>query len=302
MIDFTNAERTPATRERRRPSLTHRVLLSDQRVAYFLFVPEVRSDEPRLVVSVHGANRNVDVHARLLSAYAEMYGAVLLVPHFSKSRYEDYQRLGRNGRGKRADLALHRMLREVGTTVGMPADRIHLFGFAAGAQFVHRYAMAYPHRVVSAVLANASRYTLPDAKQRFPRGIRSNPKFPGLRFDPDAFLGVPMTLFLGAPDPEDKVVTLPRREPGPAADRRARRTERAREWVAAMQQLSKKRRIKSAITCEELPDRIRSFRSSVLRAGLAERAFEAMFGPPPIERAIPEAELSAPPDPSRPEP
>jgi hypothetical protein len=39
--------------------------------------------------------------------------------------------------------------------------------------------------------------------------------------------------------------------------------------------------VESVVTCEELPDRIRSFRSSVLRAGLAERAFEAMFGPPP---------------------
>lgn len=279
MIDSENTKRdAPATPELGRPMVTRRVLASDQRVTYRLYVPEVRSPEPRLVVSVHGANRNVDVHARLLSAYAEIYGAVLVVPHFSASRYKDYQRLGRVGRGKRADLALHRIVTEVSAITAMPADRIHLFGFAAGAQFVHRYAMAYPHRVAFAVLANAGRYTLPDPTKRFPRGVRSTRKLPGLRFDPDAFLRVPTKVFVGAHDPQDAPVTLPRRAKESAAERGSKRAERARQWIAAMQGAGQERQIESSIAYEELPDRIRSFRSSVLRAGLAERAFEAMFG------------------------
>ena len=282
MIRSADTEKAaPATLESGRPFVTRRVLVSDQRLAYRLYVPEVRSTEPRLVVSVHGANRNVDLHARLLSAYAEMYGAVLVVPHFSASRYGDYQRLGRIGRGKRADLALHRIVTEASALTAMPAGRIYLFGFAAGAQFVHRYAMAYPHRVAFAVLANAGRYTLPDPVRRFPRGVRSTPKLPGLRFDPDAFLRVPMKVFVGAHDPDDAHVTLPRRNRETAAERGARRAERARQWIAAMQAAGQERRIESSIAYEELPDRIRSFRSSVLRAGLAERAFEAMFGSPP---------------------
>ncbi|MEO5988363.1 MAG: hypothetical protein ABIU54_13995 [Candidatus Eisenbacteria bacterium] len=264
--------------------MTRRVVAADPRLSYLLYVPENRSTEPRLVISVHGANRNVEMHGRLLSAYAEIHGAVLVVPHFSTSRYGDYQRLGRIGRGKRADLALHRIVTEAGALTGTPVDRIHLFGFAGGAQFVHRYTMAYPHRVAFAVLVNASRYTLPDPERRFPRGIRSTSKLPGLRFDADAFLRVPMKLLVGAQDPEDAIVTLPRREEAPASERRARRDKRAREWVAAMQQASRERQIESVIAYEELPDRIRSFRSSVLRAGVAERAFEAMFGPPAGER------------------
>jgi poly(3-hydroxybutyrate) depolymerase len=269
------------TGEPRRSAVTRRVLASDPRLTYLVCVPEARSTEPRLVVSIHGANRDADAHARLLSAYAEMYGAVLLVPHFPAARYGDYQRLGRAGRGKRADLALHRIIAEATALIGTPADRFHLFGFSAGAQFVHRYAMAYPQRVASAVIANAGRFTLPDPNQRFPRGIGSTPKFPGLRFDSDAFLRVPMKVLVGALDPEDQVVTLPRREPEPGEKRGAVRAERARQWVAAMQQACRERGVESAVTCEELPDRIRSFRSSVLRAGLAERAFEAMFGPLP---------------------
>ena len=269
----------PAPPGLKRPFVTRHVLVSDPRLAYLLYVPEVRSPEPRLVVSIHGANRNIDVHARLLSAYAEMYGAVLLVPHFSAARYGDYQRLGRIGRGKRADLALHRIVGEAAALSGIPGDRFHLFGFSAGAQFVHRYAMAYPHRVASAVIADAGRFTLPDPKRRFPRGIRSTPKLPGVRFDPDAFLRVTMKVLVGALDAGGEVMTLPRRNRADS-QRGAVRAERARQWVAAMQEAGREHHIDSAVAYEELPDRIRSFRSSVLRAGLAERAFEAMFGSP----------------------
>ena len=275
-----NSNTAETIREPRRSVVTRRVLASDPRLTYLLCVPEARSAEPRLVVSIHGANRNADAHARLLSAYAEMYGAVLLVPHFPAARYADYQRLGRAGRGKRADLALHKIIAEAATLIGTPTDRFHLFGFSAGAQFVHRYAMAYPQRVASAVITNAGRYTLPDPKRRFPSGIRSTPKLPGLRFDPDAFLRIRMKVLIGAHAAVDEVVTLPRnREPD--QERGAVRAERARQWVAAMQQAAREHGVESAVTCEDLPDRIRSFRSSVLRAGLAERAFEAMFGPPP---------------------
>ena len=263
-------------------ALSRRVLSSDPTQAYLVFEPRVRSADPRLVVCIHGASRNVDQYARLLAAYAEMYGAVLLVPHFSAARYPDYQRLGRVGRGRRADLALHRIVAEAAAMAGAADDRFHLFGFSAGAQFVHRYAMAYPHRVASAVVANAGRFTLPDATRRFPRGIRSTSKLPGVRFDPDAFLRVPIRVIVGTREPEAEVVTLPRRLK-PVADRGAVRAERAREWVAAMQDACRERGVESAVACEELPDRIRSFRSSVLRAGLAERAFEAMFGAPIAE-------------------
>ena len=277
--------------KRSRSAVTHRVLGSDPDLAYHLFVPEVRSPEPRLVVSIHGASRNVDVHAKLLSAYAEMYGASLLVPHFSATKYADFQRLGRVGRGRRADLALHRLVAEAALQIGATTDRFYLFGFSGGAQFAHRYAMAYPRRVAYAVIANSGRYTLPDPEQTFPRGIRSTRKLPGLRFDLDALLRIPMKVYVGK-DIEAK--TLPRRRRA-KGDRDVPRAERARRWVTAMEEACRSRHIDSAITCEELPDRVRSFRSSVLRGGLAERAFQAMFGSPLAERAeMPTREMPSP--------
>jgi poly(3-hydroxybutyrate) depolymerase len=258
--------------------LTRRVLATDPLQAYLVHAPESRSREPRLVVSIHGASRDIDMHARLLSAYAEMHGAVLVVPHFSASRYGDYACLGRLGRGRRADLALHQIVADAAALTGMAGDRFHLFGFSAGGQFVHRYAMAYPHRVAGAAFTNSGRYTLPDPKRRFPRGIHSITRLPGLRFDPDAFLRVPITVFVGARDPEHAGAVLPGGDGRAALERTERRATRARRWVAAMHRAGEERGIESSVACEELPDRIRSFRSAVLRAGLAERAFEAMFG------------------------
>lgn len=277
MIDSTDL--LPAERSAVRRATRH-VLVSDRRLAYFLYVPEIRHPEPRLVISIHGANRNVDVQARLLSAYAEQYGAVLVLPHFSEALYGDYQRLGRVGRGRRADLALHRIVSEAAARSGVRGDRFHLFGFSAGAQFAHRYAMAYPNRVAFAVLVNAGQYTLPDPERKYPRGIGSSRKLPGLRFDPDAFLRVPMAVLVGSSESDESPVTLPRRNRD-ANPGRKNRSERARAWVTAMQQAAREREIPPAIGYQELPDRVRSFRSSVLRAGLAERAFAAMFGAPP---------------------
>ncbi|HET9328058.1 MAG TPA: hypothetical protein VFQ05_14930 [Candidatus Eisenbacteria bacterium] len=261
------------------PGLSRHVLRSDPGVSYLLHVPAVLSPEPRLVVSIHGASRNVDVHARLLSVYAEMHGAVLVVPYFPEATFGDYQRLGRIGRGKRADLALHRIVAEAAAFTGSLAVRIHLFGFSAGAQFAHRYAMAYPQRVAFAVIVDAGRYTMPNPAEKFPRGIGSTRKLPGLLFDPGAFLRVPMKVYVGA---DDSAIngSGPRRKPRPDREPRAMRAQRARHWVDAMNEAGRALHLESQIACEELPDRVRSFRSSVLRAGLAERAFEAMFGPP----------------------
>ena len=200
-----------------------------------------------------------------------MYGAVLLVPHFSASRYADYSRLGRIGRGRRADLALHRIVAGGGARRA-PDDRFNLFGVSAGAQFAHRYAMAYPRRVAFAVIADAGRYTLPDPTRRFPRGIRSTSKLPGRCSDPDAFLRVPMKVFVGA-DHGASVNGASRR---PDGEPRAARAERARQWVAAMQESGRACRVDAAVAYE-LPDRIRLVPSSVMRGGLAERASHAML-------------------------
>lgn len=255
-----------------------RVLRTDPSQEYLLYVPRDRSAAPPLFVSAHGVSRNADVHARLLSAYADMYGAVLVVPHFSVAQHPDYQRLGRTGRGKRADLALNQIVAEVAALTGASAERFYLFGFSGGAQFAHRYVMAHPHRIASAVIASAGWYTSPDPTRRFPRGIRPSKKLPGVRFDAEEFLRVPMKVIVAAND--DDPTTL-RREERLDLEQGSTRVERARCWVAAMQGAARAHHLEPVVSLEELVDGNHSFRRSMLRGGLGDKAFEAMFGPPP---------------------
>ena len=168
-----------------------RVLRADPGQEYLVYVPASAGDHAPLFVSVHGVSRNSDQHARLLSAYCEIYGAILIAPIFSVEQHPDFQRLGRIGRGKRADIALNMIVAEVAEMTGAPAEKLYRFGFSGGAQFAHRYLMANPHRVAGAVIASAGWYTLPDPTRRFPYGTRMSRKLPDVRFDAEEFLSVP---------------------------------------------------------------------------------------------------------------
>ncbi len=262
----------------RRKALSRRVLRVDTSQEYLLYVPSSRRPEPPLVVSVHGVSRNADEHARLLSAYCDLYGAVLVAPLFSAAEHPDYQRLGRLGRGKRADVVLNLIVAEAATLTGASAERFHLFGFSGGAQFAHRYAMAHPHRIASAVVASAGWYTLPDPTRRFPHGTRQSPKLPGVRFDAEEFLQIPIRVLVGADDDDP---TDLRRNARLDREQGSTRVERARRWVSAMEAAARAHHMEPAISYHELAGCDHSFRRSVLRGGLGDTLFEAMFGAPP---------------------
>jgi pimeloyl-ACP methyl ester carboxylesterase len=258
-----------------RKRLLRRVLGADPGQEYLIYVPSSGGHEAPVVVSVHGISRNADEHARLLAAYCEMHGAVLVAPLFDIEQHPDYQRLGREGRGKRADLALNLILAEVAAATGALADRFNLFGFSGGAQFSHRYIMAHPHRVARAVVASAGWYTLPDASRRFPRGIRPSKDLRGVRFDAEEFLSVPMTVVVGV---DDVMQSGLRRSSRLDAEQGVSRVERAKSFVAAMKACAEAHYMESVCEYEEIKNCDHSFKRSILRSGLGERVFAAFFG------------------------
>jgi poly(3-hydroxybutyrate) depolymerase len=267
----------------RRKRLLRRVLEADPGQEYLVYVPSSGAQDAPLFVSVHGVSRNADQHARLLSAYSEMYGVVLVAPLFDVDQHPDFQRLGRRGRGKRSDLALNLIVSEVAATTGAQADKFYLFGFSGGAQFAHRYAMAHPHRIAGAVFASAGWYTLPDPKKRFPQGTRMSKKLPGVRFDAEEFLCVPMTVIVGADDDSQKGL---RRSPKLDAEQGVTRVERARNWVDAMKTSAEAHHLESMVAYEEIEKCDHSFSRAILRSGLGDRAFDLLFGPPPANAAV----------------
>jgi pimeloyl-ACP methyl ester carboxylesterase len=251
------------------------VLETDPGQEYLVYEPSSGGKGAPVVVSVHGISRNADQHAQLLSAYCDLHGAVLVAPLFDLAQHPDYQRLGRQGRGKRADLALNLIISEVAAATGAAADRFNLFGFSGGAQFAHRYTMAHPHRVESAVFASAGWYTMPDSTRRFPRGTRQSPKMPGLRFDAEEFLSVPMTVLVGTNDVTQAGL---RRSERLDAEQGVSRVERAKSFVAAIEACAASHYMEPQISYEELENCDHSFKRSILRSGLGDRIFKAFFG------------------------
>ena len=269
------------TKETSRPGrnrLVRRVLKADPGQEYLVYAPRSAADHAPLFVSIHGVSRNADQHARLLAAYCDMYGVILVAPIFSAEQHPDYQRLGGSGLGKRADIALNLIVAEAAAMTGARAERFYLFGFSGGAQFAHRYMMANPHRVQAAVIAAAGWYTFPDATRRFPYGTRMSKKLPDVRFDAEEFLSVPVTVMVGAKDNTESGLRRSAR-----LDRKqgVNRIERARSWAAAMQASAEAHHLESRIAYEEIANCDHSFRQSVLRGGLGDKVFRALLGAPP---------------------
>lgn len=251
----------------------------DPRQRYFLYVPRETTAPLRTFVAVHGISRNAREHARRFSRYAESYGVVLVAPLFPRNRYADYQRIGREGRGQRADHALNRILREVGRLTGADTERFYLFGFSGGGQFAHRYAMAYPERVARMALGSAGWYTFPDTGRSYPAGIRASEALPGARFRPDRFLRIPAFVLVGEKDTT--------RDPQLKKSRRidqqqgTTRVERGRRWVDAMRQAARAHGLQTHYDFKLVQDTGHSFTRSMTRGQLGAEVFRFLFDPLP---------------------
>ena len=241
---------------------------------YFLYLPGATGERAPVLVAVHGISRNAEEHARCFSHLCEAHGVVLVVPFFGEAEFPDYQRLGRVGHGPRADMTLEMILEEVGRLTGAAVDRVHLFGFSGGAQFVHRFSMAHPHRVHRAVAAAAGWYTFPDRRRPYPYGIRASRELPGIRFDPEEFLKVPITVMVG-----DRDITMEhlRCTARVIQQQGTTRVDRARGWVAAMQAAALAHRLQPRVSFELIPDGDHVFASLMDSARFGERVFAALF-------------------------
>lgn len=230
--------------------LLRRVLKASPVSEYLVYVPTTNKVDSPVLVSVHGISQSSWLkQAELLVPTCERHGVTLLAPGFNDQQYTDYQRLGRKGKGHRADLFLHRCLEELNTTTGADTTHLRLFGHSGGAQFVHRYLMAYPHRVESAVVSAAGWYTFPDPTLKFPYGTRTSSSLPGVSFNPEAYLKVPVMVLIGTEDTKSEDLL--------SSDRINKqqgitRIERARNWVEAMRAQAKAYGMPSLVNIVEL--------------------------------------------------
>jgi len=262
-----------------RPSggvISERVTGDATRQPYFLYVPQRGGANAPVFVTVHGISRNAREHAERFASFAERYGVVLIAPYFSKYRFPDYQRLGREGKGARADLALDRIVDDVGRLTGAQTGKLFLFGYSGGAQFVHRYTLAHPERVAKVVLGAPGWYTFPDPTLKYPKGIAPAKSLPGVAFDPAAFLAIPTCVLVGERDVRQDVAL--NKSPKIAQQQGSTRLERGEHWIAAMARAAEAQGLKTSYTFHTLPRSRHSYTQSMVRGGMGEMVFDCLFG------------------------
>jgi hypothetical protein len=229
------ADRRKPAEEDRSPldRIEKKQLISDKATAYHYYRSSCPKTDVPLMVAVHGIRRRAKLQARLFAPFIESIGGTLVAPLFRRKRYADYQRLGRPGLGQRADLALKRILDEVGSMTGVSTRSIVMFGYSGGGQFVHRFAMAYPRQVLGMAIAAPGWYTFPNRDLPYPEGIGPCEDLPDVFLDPGRFLQIPTLVLVGEHD-RTRDQTLNRTGKLDARQGKTR-IERARKWTAAME-------------------------------------------------------------------
>jgi pimeloyl-ACP methyl ester carboxylesterase len=259
-----------------RGKVVRRGLADERDLRYFIYVPRRLAGQPRMFITVHGISRNAREHAERYAPLAEEYGVVLVAPEFPAKRFPDYQRLGRANRGDRADRVLERVVAEVTRLTGARGDKVYLFGYSGGGQFVHRYAMAYPERVAGYVVGAAGWYTFPDPTLPYPRGIKPNSDLPDVSFDLAKFLVVPGAVVVGERDVHPGTAL---RKSEPVANQQGTtRFERGERWVASMNEQAQTRGLPAHFRFHELPRSPHSFTKSMERGDMGRWVFERLFG------------------------
>jgi pimeloyl-ACP methyl ester carboxylesterase len=262
------------------PGKVHaRHVKGDAALRYFLYVPNNINAHTCQFVSVHGVSRNALEHAERFAQLAEQYGAILVAPFFPKRHFSDYQRLGREGKGRRADHAVQQITREVESLTGVSSSKIALFGFSGGGQFAHRYTMAWPDHVHKVIIGAAGWYTHPEASSKFPYGITPTPGLNGVVFDMKKFLQVPACVLVGQwdikHDPGLNQSARIQRQQGTT------RLERGKRWIDAMNQAASVHDMETSYVFSILPGVNHDFTSAMKNSQMGQRVFKYLFGTAP---------------------
>jgi pimeloyl-ACP methyl ester carboxylesterase len=241
-------------------------------LTYHLLLPRERDPEGRVLVSVHGVSRNAEEHIELLRPLADRHGVPLVAPVFAADRFRDFQRLGRKGRGPRADLALIRVLNELNLATGWDTSIIDMFGFSGGAQFAHRFALAHPQRVRRLVLGAAGWYTMPDDTLPYPYGTADASGLDAVRLNTVAMARLPTLVLVGERDDRADDEELNRSQVV-CGSQGGTRLERAQNWTHAMNTFAADRGEPEQVSLVTLPGVDHSFRNAVIEGGLAAQIF-----------------------------
>ncbi len=212
--------------------------LEDRPITVWFDAPEdLRS--ARVLVVMHGQQRNGEEYRDEWAPYARRQGALLIVPEFSDEFYPGPERYNQgnisgddgelNAESEWSFSAIEPLFDHVRSLTQNQSPGYVIYGHSAGAQFVHRFMLMKPtNRVTRAVSANAGWYTAPQTDVAFPYGLAASPSTnASLR----RALAAPLTVLLGERDVETDSDNL---RQTPEADRQgSNRLARGRFFFSA---------------------------------------------------------------------
>ena len=246
-----------------RPGI-NKIIYRDGQV-FYLYLPRSASAGDgalRLLASIHGysgqsasasGRARVKKAAERWAAHAETHGWIVLAPQFDEDRFAgEWQRL--NLFGLRADHRLQALIRATKNLAPrLKTDRILLFGFSGGGQFVHRYAAFHPDRVVRAVAAGAGWYLWPDDRLPYPVGAAPGSLPGNLRPKLRTLCRRNLLILAGAEDTTQGVYRSRYKGIDLQSLQGAGRRERAERWFSAMKAFASERGEPFTLSLEILP-------------------------------------------------
>lgn len=248
-------------------SLVRRAAHGPGTVAAWLALPDRPNPRAIPLVAVHGIRRGSRSQAFHFAEEAARSGRVVIAPHFSMKRFVGYQRAIMP---ERADLALLELLNRIAGEGTCDTSRVALFGYSGGAQFAHRFALFYPHRIASLSTLAAGWYTFPD-DMPYPYGLappkdRDTPWLSSMASGLDRFLKLPIQVLVGEHDNTPDVNTRRNRrvDRQQGTDRRVRATR----WHQALVEAASARGIQPRSALHILPDCGHDFGECVDQGGV----------------------------------
>lgn len=153
---------------------------------FYAYIP---NETPKnILVIAHGMlskkEKASDVAKKYISRwvrYADEYGLLLIAPVFDTPRFGNlgggfggYRNLF--GKYTPADTFVNKIVNRYSVKTSSGSNRFYLYGHSAGGQFVNRYAVTHPEKIIRAVISAAGRYSYPNKSSEWPYGAGSMSK------------------------------------------------------------------------------------------------------------------------------
>ena len=242
-------------------------------ISAFVAEPLARDDNAPPLLLLHGISRDAEEMFEAFRHAAVDAGRVVISPEFNKKAWRIFQRITDKIRPDIALLELLTLLRSAGMINGKPLE---VFGFSGGAQLAHRWAMLYPHMVASLHVSSAGWYTSPSTDVQYPYGLghqeaREKNRSWSRRMTKglEAFLRLPISIYVGAEDCETEDLTL-RRNPILDAAQGCERRMRAAKYRDAILSAALAHNMHPSVQFHELPGCGHSFAQCAASGKLPE--------------------------------